>query len=55
MAAPSDPDPESHFSLKLSLYLKGSQKLSSWQWFVVLVAIVSPLLWLIANWLMGVG
>lgn len=47
MAAPSDPDPESHFSLKLSLYLKGHQRLSSWQWLVALLVLVGSLFWLV--------
>jgi hypothetical protein len=53
---PSGPDPQSRFSLRLSLDLKGHQMLSSWQWLVALVfALVSPLLWrLIGKWLMGV-
>jgi hypothetical protein len=57
MAAPSGPEPEPRFSLRLSLDLKGHQKLSSWQWLVALVcALVSPLLWrLTGKWLMGAG
>ena len=45
MAAPSDSDPKSRFSLRLSLDLTGHQRLYSWQRLVALVAaVVSPLL-----------